>query len=196
SLNNSRDGYFYNLAAVMNGAASSNAVLSGVQGVCPDGWHVPSGAEWEQLVEYVSSVEADTCGCNDLQIGKALASTRAWHSTGIPRYSDWANYMNARCRTYFELSTNNATGFNAQPTSHTYYHESQGGMVIASFYIYAQTIFHSTTFNKTPGSEFYYQFNIRDSERVEGNASGYGVIDYARDSNKLDGFSVRCLKDN
>ena len=195
SLNNSRDGYFYNLAAVMNGAASSNAVPSGVQGVCPDGWHVPSGAEWEQLVEYVGSVEAYTCGCNDLQIGKALASTRAWQSLSIPTYSDWANYMNARCQTNFELSTNNTTGFNAQPTSYIYYNESQGGMYISSG-SYSEAIFHSTTFNKTPGSEYYYQFNINYRGRVEGNASGYGVADYVWDSNKLRGHSVRCLKDN
>ena len=33
----------------MNGAGSSNANPSGVQGVCPDGWHVPSDAEWMEL---------------------------------------------------------------------------------------------------------------------------------------------------
>ena len=37
-------GYFYNWPAVMNGAAASNANPSGVQGVCPQGWHVPSHA--------------------------------------------------------------------------------------------------------------------------------------------------------
>jgi len=33
----------------MAGAASSDNNPSGVQGICPDGWHLPSDAEWKQL---------------------------------------------------------------------------------------------------------------------------------------------------
>ena len=39
-------GYLYNWDAALNGSASSSANPSGVQGVCPDGWHLPSDAEW------------------------------------------------------------------------------------------------------------------------------------------------------
>ncbi|MFH0999803.1 MAG: FISUMP domain-containing protein, partial [Bacteroidota bacterium] len=46
-------GRLYTWAAVMNGAGSSNDNPSGVQGVCPDGWHVPSDAEWTQLTDYL-----------------------------------------------------------------------------------------------------------------------------------------------
>ena len=42
-------GALYTWAAVMNGAASSNNNPSGVQGVCPDGCHRPSEAEWKEL---------------------------------------------------------------------------------------------------------------------------------------------------
>ncbi len=42
-------GVLYNWPAAMNGAASSNANPSGVQGVCPAGWHLPSDAEWKEL---------------------------------------------------------------------------------------------------------------------------------------------------
>ena len=34
----------------MNGAGNSNANPSGVQGVCPVGWHLPSKAEWDELI--------------------------------------------------------------------------------------------------------------------------------------------------
>ena len=44
-------GLLYTTAAVMNGAPSSNEVPSGVQGVCPSGWHVPSDSEWVILIE-------------------------------------------------------------------------------------------------------------------------------------------------
>jgi len=42
-------GLLYTWAAAMNGSASSSANPSGVQGVCPSGWHIPSEAEWIQL---------------------------------------------------------------------------------------------------------------------------------------------------
>ncbi|MBI5217468.1 MAG: fibrobacter succinogenes major paralogous domain-containing protein [Bacteroidia bacterium] len=46
-------GKLYTWAAAMNGAASSAANPSGVQGVCPTGWHLPSDAEWTQLTDYL-----------------------------------------------------------------------------------------------------------------------------------------------
>jgi len=42
-------GALYTWAAAMNGASSSDANPSGVQGVCPSGWHIPSDAEWKEL---------------------------------------------------------------------------------------------------------------------------------------------------
>lgn len=44
-------GYLYNWVAVMHGSQSSNQNSSGVQGICPKGWHVPSEAEWQQLIK-------------------------------------------------------------------------------------------------------------------------------------------------
>ncbi|HRS54310.1 MAG TPA: fibrobacter succinogenes major paralogous domain-containing protein, partial [Bacteroidales bacterium] len=46
-------GVLYNWPAAMAGAASSNNNPSGVQGVCPSGWHLPSDAEWQQLELYI-----------------------------------------------------------------------------------------------------------------------------------------------
>ena len=48
-------GVLYNWPAAMNGAASSSNNPSGVQGVCPTGWHLPSDAEWEQLKTYLGA---------------------------------------------------------------------------------------------------------------------------------------------
>lgn len=47
--NANKYGALYTWAAAMNGTPSSNENPSGVQGVCPDGWHLPSNKEWEQL---------------------------------------------------------------------------------------------------------------------------------------------------
>ncbi len=46
-------GGFYIWNEMMNYAASSNAVPSGVQGICPPGWHVPSDNEWDTLTYYL-----------------------------------------------------------------------------------------------------------------------------------------------
>lgn len=46
-------GALYTWAAAMNGASGTDNVPSGVQGICPDGWHLPSDAEWHILVQFL-----------------------------------------------------------------------------------------------------------------------------------------------
>ena len=55
NMTSNRDTYggLYNWAAAMNGAGGSDANPSGVQGACPDGWHLPSDAEWTVLSDYL-----------------------------------------------------------------------------------------------------------------------------------------------
>ena len=96
-------GYFYNWPAAMHGAASSNTVPSGVQGVCPNGWHLPSDAEWTILTDYVSSQSEYTCDGISNNIAKALASTEGWNSS------------TNSCSPGSDPSTNNTSGFSAVP---------------------------------------------------------------------------------
>ena len=51
-------GLLYTWAGVMNGLPSSGSNPSGVQGVCPIGWHVPSDAEWKQLEMFLGMTQA------------------------------------------------------------------------------------------------------------------------------------------
>ncbi len=53
TANYSTYGVLYNWTAAMNGATSSATNPSGVQGVCPAGWHLPSLDEWTQLTDYL-----------------------------------------------------------------------------------------------------------------------------------------------
>ncbi|MCU0441726.1 MAG: hypothetical protein MUE96_04945 [Bacteroidia bacterium] len=46
-------GALYTWAAAMNGANSSSTNPSGIQGACPNGWHLPSDAEWLQLITFL-----------------------------------------------------------------------------------------------------------------------------------------------
>ena len=97
-------GYLYNWPAVMHGASSSNTIPSNVQGICPDGWHVPSDAEWTQLTDYVSSQSQYVCGETNTHIAKVLASTIGWTS-----------WDEGTCVVGNALSCNNTTGFSALP---------------------------------------------------------------------------------
>ena len=52
-------GAYYTWSTVTNGVGS-NTNPSNVQGICPDGWHVPSDAEWQQLEFYLGMSPSDT----------------------------------------------------------------------------------------------------------------------------------------
>jgi uncharacterized protein (TIGR02145 family) len=69
-------GRLYDWAAVMQGVSSSSSNPSGVQGVCPDGWHVPSDEEWTELENYVSN------DGHSGSVGTALKSTSGWNDNG------------------------------------------------------------------------------------------------------------------
>ena len=45
-------GVLYNWVAAMGGEVSINPP-SGGQGICPEGWHLPSHSEWNQLIYYI-----------------------------------------------------------------------------------------------------------------------------------------------
>lgn len=96
-------GFLYNWSAVMHGANSSNNNPSGVQGICPNGWHVPSLAERIQMTDYIRSRNAFLCDNNSTYIAKALASTTGW------------DVGTNACAIGNNQSINNATGFSARP---------------------------------------------------------------------------------
>ena len=100
-------GLLYNWKAVMHNSASSTSNPSGVQGICPTGWHVPSDAEWTQLTDYVSSQSQYVCGGDNTQIGKALAGTTGWATN--------TSTITNPCAVENTPSNNNATGFSAVP---------------------------------------------------------------------------------
>jgi uncharacterized protein (TIGR02145 family) len=70
-------GRLYNWTTAMADVASSTANPSGVQGVCPDGWHLPSQAEWDALTAYIEGDKSCT-SCN----AKHLKVT-SWNTMGV-----------------------------------------------------------------------------------------------------------------
>ncbi len=110
-------GYLYNWPAVMHGAPSSNDNPSGVTGICPQGWHVPSDAEWTELTSFVNGISRYRCSGYDGQIAKALASRSGWSSSSTGCYvgnsqennnvTGYASYpAGYRTDNYYAFSTN------------------------------------------------------------------------------------------
>ncbi len=83
SSNVSKYGYLYNWGTAKN--------------VCPDGWHLPSYAEWTTLTDYLGGAKV---------AGKKLKSANGWQLSGGVNYG------------------NNESGFSALPGGYRYYYDS------------------------------------------------------------------------
>lgn len=78
-------GRLYTWNVAMADAASSEETPSGVQGVCPSGWHLPSINEWELLAEYVATETGLTSNIGGRiwnHIGPKLKSSAGWNDSG------------------------------------------------------------------------------------------------------------------
>ena len=159
-------GVLYNWPAAMAGAASSDANPSGVQGVCPDGWHLPSDAEWTQLEEYLIAngynYDGTTTGN---KIAKSMANYSGWNTSstvGAVGNTDYPEYRNK-------------SGFTALPGGYRNYSGTFGN-------VGGSGLWWSSTQSSTSNA-WYRSLNYSYSSVTRGNY------------NKGSGFSVRCVRD-
>ena len=115
-------GRLYTWAAAMDSAGTWNTNGKGcgygkacaptytfpVRGVCPDGWHLPSKAEWEELLDAVG---------DSSNVGKILKSTSGWRSGNgtddfgfsvLPAGDGWlynGTYEDEGVRVFYWIST-------------------------------------------------------------------------------------------
>jgi len=101
-------GRHYNWAILMNGATSSSSNPSGVQGICPSGWHVPSANEWTILV---SAIVGNA-------VGNAMSSTTGWSNNANGSNSSGFNAFPAGTY-YSNFNENNQLGDKAHFWSST-----------------------------------------------------------------------------
>ncbi len=135
------------------------SITPGEQGICPEGWYLPTDADWTYLTNYVSSQPAYICGSNTGNIAKSLATTTNWNNSV------------SNCAVGNDLSLNNATGFSALPcgirnTDGLFYHQgnatywwsSSPGYTSNAWYrymFYDYTSVYSLILNKS------YGFSVR-----------------------------------
>lgn len=104
-------GILYNWSATMNDAVSSNTNPSGVQGVCPDGWHVPSDSEWSELINYLGGYKEaggkmkvnDTTYWNSPNVGANNQS--GFTALGGGARESWGEYFGIEEKSFFQSTT-------------------------------------------------------------------------------------------
>ncbi len=94
-------GYLYNWNAVAQSVANNGN--QHVQGMCPNGWHIPTMTEWENLFGYLAGQTAMNCQGEPQNVSKALASKTGWAASEMD------------CAIGNRLSLNNVSGFHALP---------------------------------------------------------------------------------
>jgi len=159
-------GVLYNWPAAMAGSTGSSSNPSGVQGICPAGWRLPSDAEWTQLENYLAdngyNFDGSTGG-GGAKIAKSVSSTTLWFNS----YNTGAVGNN--------LSANNSSGFNAVP----------GGFRYQS----------STSFSSIYDACSWWTTTENGSWEAWLRSISYNYSSVNRNYNYKDlGFYVRCVK--
>ena len=166
SSNKATYGLLYNWKAVMRNSSSSSANPSGVQGICPTGWHVPSDAEWKQMEIVVGMSQSDADeGQYRGTIAARLCGNTGWtsYNTSIPSSNSAGNTSAVE---------RNSSGFSALPAGRS----TNGGTVGNYAYFWSATQGSST--------HAWYRILFYQKAGV-GRYNGY----------KYQGYSVRCVRD-
>jgi uncharacterized protein (TIGR02145 family) len=161
-------GGLYNWSTMMNGSASSSGNPSGVQGICPTGWHVPSDAEWTELTDYLTTNYVDITAEN---VGYKLKSCRQVDS---PLGGDCSTTAHPRWDSSSGHYGTNDFGFSALPGSNYYGNSFE--------YLGSYGYWWSST-QQGPYA-WHRHMKISNGEVYR---TSYGSSSY--------GFSVRCVRD-
>ncbi len=161
-------GRLYDWEAAMEGSSGSSSNPSGVQGICPDGWHIPSDDEWKALegavdatYDYSDDAEWDVEGYRGDNAGSALAGNNSlWNDGDLNGNADFGT-----------------SGFNGLPGGRR---TSNGDYTGVNEYGYWWSASESDLFtdNAFFRSLYYQEIGV--------NRTSY---------NKNSGLSVRCVKD-
>ena len=162
-------GLYYNWKATMHGAAGSTTVPSGVQGVCPTGWHVPSFREWDTLIAFVQTLpNATNYDHHSIGYIHALSGGCDWNVGGDGHPG------------YYQGPAWNSSEFSALPAG-------EAGSTFRENITSSQTAYFWTASEAAPfaGSPQSYNFEFHEGSSAVLKRSSYANF----------GYSVRCVRD-
>lgn len=102
-----RYGLLYSWFTALNGAKPTEDVPSGIRGICPEGWHLPSNFEWMGLEDFLGYKEEHRCGTDVNNVAKAMASQEDWYLDVMT--------IAPECSIVRDLTTNNSSNFSVLP---------------------------------------------------------------------------------
>ncbi len=158
-------GKLYQWSAAMNNNASSS------QGICPDGWHVPSSDDWDAATTTINNNLSYRCNGIDGAIIKSLSSALGFQAT-----------TSNECFPGYNEQTNNVTGFNAFPIGIRHRDGHFTNFTWESYYWTS-----SLQWGDTLGGGGYYPGFIRFPYN--------SVSVYKKETYHAYAFAVRCIKD-
>ena len=144
-------GLMYKWATIMHGAASSE-IPGAVQGLCPDGWHLPSYSEFQMLQNYSNA----TYSC----ASKALASTTGWQYFSL-----------TGCYPGYNQQLNNESGFSAYPTG------SPDSHPVLCLFSYSTGFWSATLHHSNNYSTCSYALHLRYDDEYGAGITWYSVND-------------------
>jgi uncharacterized protein (TIGR02145 family) len=135
-------GRLYNWATAMANSASSSANPSGVKGVCPIGWHLPSDAEWTTLTDFVGDLST---------AGTKLKAVSGWNTgsgyiAGTDNYGFSALPGGGYFSGGFVNAGNHGTWWSAESDA---------------FYVYSRRIYYSSADVSRGSYDKAYLFSVR-----------------------------------
>ena len=161
-----RYGYYYNWAAAVKGGEHS---MERVQGVCPDGWHMPSRTEYEILVNYVGHQPECLFDGDRHHVAKALASQGDWEASSEPGTPG------------NNPAANNASGMNIQPAG---YFKKDANLIGTIAYLWTSTDYTTESGEVSPTTT--HTLNLYPG-RADVATNGAWT--------QASAFSVRCVMD-
>ncbi len=186
-------GLLYTWYAVMKGAGSSDNNPSGILGICPYGWHVPSSTEWCELENNLNPGIDVTCSNANWRgtMSKMLSMPAIWSQFNDNSFTP--GYW------YSDSSTHNTTGFSAIPAGYTRYAS------ITTYYEGNSTYPYTCYLGNTGWhTHYYYPFTAKNTTarywtstvgKFRAMAYNQTGIYYGSGEDERSAFSVRCVKD-
>ncbi len=159
-------GMLYSWSVALDTAAGGwTADTSGFyRGICPEGWHVPSGVEWQALQDYFLDHSELCCNGNNSCEGKALAAQTGWMPS------------NGECMVGKLPADNNEAGLTIRPTFYSPYAQFSPS-------IWCVDANYASFFCSEP-SNFVFLYSCESSLRVRTLSVSY----------RPQAASVRCLR--
>jgi uncharacterized protein (TIGR02145 family) len=129
--------------------------------LCPDGWHVPTDAEWAQLLSYLGAQPKYYCG-NATCVAKSLASNSKWEGTSYncqvgtqQQTRNNATWFSAYPSGYWNQSNNTYNNFGSFAGFWTSTPEGNNNLWVREFYNYSESVQHPSS------GKWSYAYTVR-----------------------------------